>query len=111
LFQAVTSITLTMRNHGGGFFQASRKAGGVLVLGNTDIRVSFTHADCMFKAPSKRKQFVVTCKLCRRDVPSGAKEFPFRPIVVTCSLCGEKRQYLSSEVFLGRPHHVEEKRT
>jgi hypothetical protein len=52
----------------------------------------------------ERKQFVVVCKRCRRDVPSGITEFPFQPIVVACPLCGELRRYLPSEVFLGTPH-------
>ena len=52
-----------------------------------------------------RKQFVVTCKRCRRDVPAGVKEFPFQSIVVTCPLCGEQRRYLPSEVLLGRSNH------
>jgi RNase P subunit RPR2 len=47
--------------------------------------------------------FVVTCKRCRRDVPSGVREFPFQSITVECPLCGELRRYLPSEVFLGRP--------
>src|ERR1035441_3353900 len=53
--------------------------------------------------PSSRKTFVVTCKQCRRDVPTGLREFPFQPINVECPLCGELRRYLPSEVFLGRP--------
>ena len=56
----------------------------------------------MFQGPSARKTFVVACKKCRRDVPTGADEFPFQSIVVECPLCGEKRRYLPSEVFLGR---------
>jgi hypothetical protein len=52
----------------------------------------------------ERKQFVVTCKRCRRDVSSGVKEFPFQSIVVACPLCGELRRYLPSEVFLGNAH-------
>ena len=56
----------------------------------------------MFQGPSARKTFVVACKKCRRDVPTGAGEFPFQSIVVDCPLCGEKRRYLPSEVFLGR---------
>jgi hypothetical protein len=44
-------------------------------------------------------------------VPSGVKEFPFHSIVVTCSLCGEERQYLPSEVILGRPFHSEAKQS
>jgi len=54
----------------------------------------------------ERKQFVVTCKRCRRDVPAGVKEFPFQPIVVPCPLCGELRRYLPSEMFLGQPNSL-----
>ena len=54
----------------------------------------------------ERKQFVVECKRCRRDVPAGVPQFPFQSIVVTCPLCGEQRRYLPSEVSLGRPHHL-----
>lgn len=47
-----------------------------------------------------RKQFVVSCKGCRRNVPAGVEEFPFKSIVAKCPLCGELRQYLPSEVAL-----------
>ena len=60
----------------------------------------------MFPTPSGRKTFVITCKRCRRDVPSGREEFPFLSIAVECPLCGELRQYRPSEVFLGRPDHL-----
>ena len=56
----------------------------------------------MFPTPSSRKTFVVTCKPCRRDVPSGVKEFPFQSITVECPLCKEVRRYCPSEVILGR---------
>jgi RNase P subunit RPR2 len=52
----------------------------------------------------ERKQFVVTCKRCRREVPPAVREFPFQSIVVSCPLCGEMRRYLPSEVYLGTPH-------
>jgi hypothetical protein len=52
---------------------------------------------------AERRLFVVTCKRCRRDVPSGREEFPFQSITVECPLCGELRRYLPSELFLGRP--------
>ena len=55
----------------------------------------------MFPTPSGRKTFVVTCKRCRRDIPSGVREFPFQSITVECPLCSELRRYLPSEVFLG----------
>ena len=57
----------------------------------------------------KRKQFVVTCKDCHRAVPTGAKEFPFHSIEVTCTLCGKQRRYRPSEVILGRPKELEAK--
>jgi len=53
-----------------------------------------------------KKQFVVTCKRCLRDVPSGTKEFPFQSIPVSCQLCGEQRKYLPSEVFFGHANHL-----
>jgi len=58
-----------------------------------------------------RKQFVVTCKRCRRDVPCGIGEFPFQSITVTCFLCGEQRKHLPSEVFLGLQNHLVTKQT
>jgi RNase P subunit RPR2 len=58
----------------------------------------------MFGHPPGSKCFVVTCKRCRRAVPSAARDFPFQSIVVACPLCGELRRYLPSEVFLGKPH-------
>lgn len=56
----------------------------------------------MFEGLSARKTFVVACKKCRRDVPTGVGDFPFQSNVVECPLCGERRRYLPSEVFLGR---------
>jgi hypothetical protein len=67
-----------------------------------DIRFLFAYALTMFQGPSVRKTFVVACKKCRRDVPTGVAEFPFQSIIVECPLCEEKRRYLPSEVFLGR---------
>jgi hypothetical protein len=60
----------------------------------------------MFSSPSTRKGFVVACKQCRHDIPSGFKEFPFQSITVACPLCGELHGYLLSEVFLGKPDHL-----
>jgi hypothetical protein len=54
----------------------------------------------------ERKLFIVECKRCRRDIPSGVDLFPFKSIVVVCPLCGEQRRYLPSEVVLGRPNHL-----
>ena len=38
----------------------------------------------MFPTPGNRKTFVVTCKRCRRDIPSGVRKFPFQSITVDC---------------------------
>jgi hypothetical protein len=51
----------------------------------------------------EKKRFVVECKLCRRDVSAGVKDFPFHSLVVACPLCDEQQRYLPSEIFLGRP--------
>ena len=55
---------------------------------------------------TKWHRVVVTCKRCRRDVPSGRDEFPFQSVAVECPLCGELRRYLPSEVFLGKPDQL-----
>jgi hypothetical protein len=77
-------------------------SGDTAVFQSLDIRFIFAYALTMFQGPSARKTFVVACKKCRRDVPTGVSEFPFQSIVVECPLCGEKRRYLPSEIFLGR---------
>jgi RNase P subunit RPR2 len=59
----------------------------------------------MFQVPTNRKQFVVICKRCHRDFPCRGERIPFSAIAVVCCLCGEKRRYLPSEVFLGKPDH------
>ena len=70
------------------------------------LRLYFAYTSCMvFGFPiAGRRQFVVACKLCQRDVPACTDSFPFHSIVVPCPLCGERRKYLPSEVFLGKPH-------
>jgi hypothetical protein len=66
----------------------------------------FAYDADMFQMPGNRKTFVVKCKRCRRDLPSGREEFPFQSITVECPLCDELRRYLPSEVFLGRPDQL-----
>ena len=61
------------------------------------------HDSVMAFGIQERKLFVADCKRCRRDVPAGEKEFPFRSIVVACPLCRDQRQYLPSEVLPGIP--------
>ena len=67
------------------------------------FRLFFAYHPNMFPTPSGRKKFVVQCKRCRRDVPSGLDVFPFQSVAIECPLCGELRRYLPSEIFLGRP--------
>ena len=71
-----------------------------------DFRHIFSYPLFMFQEPSTRKTFVVACKKCHRDVPTGVAEFPFQSINVECALCGERCRYLPSEVFLGRPNQL-----
>jgi hypothetical protein len=71
-----------------------------------NFRLFFAYDVGMFQSITTRKVFVVTCKRCRRDVPAGLKEFPFQSIAIECPLCGERRQYLPSEIFLGRANRL-----
>ena len=72
------------------------------------FRLYFAYTQGMaFGFPTiERRHFVVTCKRCRHDVPSGRDEFPFQSVTVACPLCGELRRYLPSEVFLGKPDQL-----
>jgi hypothetical protein len=84
-------------------------ASGILHLAavpTVAFRLLFAYAISMFQGPTFRKTFVVTCKRCHRDIPTGVIEFPFQSVVVECSLCGEKRRYRPTEVFLGRPDQL-----
>ena len=56
------------------------------------------------------KSCVVCCKKCGHDVLAGTESFPASSIFVVCSLCGEKRKYLPSEVIHGRPHFAVRRR-
>ncbi|MDT7815235.1 MAG: hypothetical protein QOJ42_5151 [Acidobacteriaceae bacterium] len=56
------------------------------------------------------KSCVVCCKKCGHDVLAGTDNFPATSIFVVCSLCGEKRKYLPSEVIHGRPHFAVRRR-
>jgi hypothetical protein len=60
----------------------------------------------LFRGLTSRKQFVVTCKGCHRDVPSGLIEFPFQSVAVECPLCHKMSRYRPSEVFMGKPDHL-----
>lgn len=46
------------------------------------------------------KVYVVACKRCHRHIPA-CPEFPKDNIRVDCPLCGEKRRYRPTEVYLG----------
>jgi hypothetical protein len=56
------------------------------------FRFLFSYALMHVPGSPARKTFVVACKKCRRDVPTGVGEFPIQSIAVECPLCGEKRR-------------------
>jgi hypothetical protein len=60
----------------------------------------------LMRALTFPKSCVVCCKKCGHDVSAGTENFPASSIAVICSLCGEKRKYLPSEVIHGRPHFL-----
>lgn len=72
------------------------------------IRLSFAYAVGMGWVPAIRPRqiFVVACKRCARDIPTGLNDFPRGSIRVKCPLCGELRQYRIGDVFLGIPNHL-----
>jgi hypothetical protein len=55
----------------------------------------------MFPTPSSRKTFVVTCKRCRRDVPTGLRDFPSHSITVVPN--GRRRRRRRRRSGFSRP--------
>ena len=47
--------------------------------------------------------FVVSCKRCDKVIPSRTNRLPDQAVLVVCPLCSEKRQYLPTEIFQGKP--------
>jgi RNase P subunit RPR2 len=58
---------------------------------------------CVGRGDARPKVFVIACKRCKRHILAGAETFPTDNIRVDCPLCGEKRRYRPTEVFLGEP--------
>jgi hypothetical protein len=75
------------------------------------LRLVFAYNVLMGFGIQERKLFVVGCKRCRRNVAAGVKQFPFQSIVACCPLCGERRQYRLSDLFLGRQDQLVAKQT
>ena len=53
--------------------------------------------------------FVVSCKRCGKTIRSRTNRLPDQAVLVICPLCAEKRQYLPSEVFQGKPDYAVQK--
>ena len=69
------------------------------------VRTNIAESDPIEKL-SERHRFSVHQKGVSRELPAGvgSYSFPSQSIVVVCPPCGERRRYLPSEVFLGKPH-------
>ena len=48
---------------------------------------------------------MVRCKRCHQTIPAKTAGIPPTAIVVSCTFCLEKRCYLPSEVFTGKPSY------
>jgi hypothetical protein len=60
----------------------------------------------MFNGPTSGiHPFVIICKGCQQNIPAPVQTLPDSWIVADCPLCGEKRRYLSVEIFRGRLSH------
>src|SRR5271156_4146285 len=83
------------------------KGSAVSLSGSTHLIFSFYSPIVVpMRALPFPKCCVVCCKKCGHDVLTGTDSFPAGSIFVVCSLCGEKRRYLPSEVIHGSPHFV-----
>jgi hypothetical protein len=70
------------------------------------FRFLFAYTGFMFPQPQSQKVVVIQCKSCRENIPAPVESMPSQPIAAKCPLCHEHRQYLPSEVFLGRLSHL-----
>lgn len=70
------------------------------------LRFLFSHAVLVFRSPSTAVHpLIVACKGCLQNIPAPVKTMPDSWIVAECPLCGTKRQYLPTEIFMGRISH------
>jgi hypothetical protein len=53
------------------------------------------------RAPIRKCQTLVKCKSCGAQTPNLTKGVPVLPTPVPCKVCGTKRVYRPSEVFIG----------
>ena len=58
-----------------------------------------------FHPPATAQTVVVRCKRCEQIVPAGDSEVPQQWRAVTCGLCSERRRYLPTEMFIGKPSY------
>jgi hypothetical protein len=54
----------------------------------------------------RTRQALVKCKICGAKTPSLTRGVPVLPARVFCSVCGTKRVYRPSEVFIGNPPRI-----
>jgi hypothetical protein len=57
----------------------------------------------VFNLPQTRHcDFTIRCKKCGENIPAPVGTMPDSWIAAQCPLCGEKRNYLPSEIFQGK---------
>jgi hypothetical protein len=54
----------------------------------------------------RQRQTLVRCKVCQASIPSLTRGRPMLPTPVLCSVCGAKRAYRPSEVFIGTVRRI-----
>ncbi len=53
-------------------------------------------------SPIRQSDFTIRCKKCGENIPAPVGTMPDTWIAAQCPLCGEKRNYLPSEIFRGK---------
>ena|ERR1035438_10089416 len=66
------------------------------------IRLLFSYTDTRVNLPQTRHcDFTIRCKKCGENISAPVGTMPDSWIAAKCPLCGEKRNYLPSEIFQG----------
>ena len=70
------------------------------------LRHLFAYTVVVWNLPQSRLcDFAVQCEGCGETIPAPVGTMPDTWIVAVCTLCGERRRYLPTDIFRGKLSH------
>ena len=72
-----------------------------------NIRRLFAYTVPVWNLPETRIcDYTIRCKGCGENIPAPVMTMPDTWIVAECTLCGQRRSYLPTDIFRGRLSHL-----